>query len=107
MTFSESWNVISARIRGLSESAHLYSQLLMGNSSGSYGVGNNIAEQCARLLGAIGEFQAAFGSLLPADASACLAEFLSGHPAKVIGATGGAREGKASILFLLAFEPEM
>jgi hypothetical protein len=44
---------------------------------------------------------------LPLDATERLNAFLAGHPAAVIGAAGTAREGKASILFLLAFESEM
>jgi hypothetical protein len=107
MSYLEAWNAIAARIRALSDSAHLYAQFLISHNSDSYGAGKNLADQCADILATIRDFSDAYGAILPTYAAGPLGAFLAGHPAAVIGATGTAREGKASILFLLAFESEM
>jgi hypothetical protein len=105
--FSERWSAISARIKGITDSADVLAQLLQIRASDPYGVQKAIGNECAKALYTLVDFARTFEAVLPTSVHQRINEFSTVRRTLFEGAKEKGDKALAAVVLLSALRSEL
>jgi hypothetical protein len=107
MAYTEHWQALATRIRGLRSAGELYALFQSYHQEDSYGVGKELAEQCRSTVAALQQFGQNFIHSLPPQAKTTLDSFVRSRAAQAIQFDPDQRAARAALVALTALEAEI